>query len=246
MEEIRLYWWSLPIPSSILQAVSSSYWSLSRTLRHILHQPWGTSAWYWTISYAAWPTSPRWPDPADLLSTTSAGSDPSSQGKQHSSWSKHSLSPVSTTATRSWLDSLPPWSNLYSVSRMLQQGWPTRLSISQTPCPSSSALLNYLSSPAGTAIAKGKQRLHNNVSTLLYFGTTMVEQAPCQCQDCRDAHQLLQETKDSLVQNSPGLCIASFLYLPPFPQKNKNKYKNLLRTVTKITIHIATGCNIFT
>ena len=69
----------------------------------VLHQLRGTLASYWMTNCAAQPTSPWWPNPADLLSTTSAGSDPSSQGKQHSSWSKHSSSPASTTATRSWL-----------------------------------------------------------------------------------------------------------------------------------------------
>ena len=69
-----------------------------------------------TWNGAARPTSPRiWPDPA-----TSAGSGPSSRGKQRSSWSKRSSSPASTTATHSWLDSLPPRSNLCSVSRTRQ------------------------------------------------------------------------------------------------------------------------------
>ena len=56
-------------------------------------------AWSWTNSYAAWPTSPWWSDPADLLSTTSAGSGPSSRGKQHSAWSKHSSSPALNTVS---------------------------------------------------------------------------------------------------------------------------------------------------
>ena len=32
-------------------------WSLLRTLRYVLHKPRGTSAWYWTISYATRPTA---------------------------------------------------------------------------------------------------------------------------------------------------------------------------------------------
>ena len=44
-------------------------------------------------------------------------------------------------------------------------------SISQTPRPSLSAPLNYLSWPAGTAIAKSKQRSHSKV-------TVTVERAP--------------------------------------------------------------------
>ena len=45
--------------------------------------------------------------------------------------------------------------------------------------------------PAGTAIAKSKQRSHSKVTTLLCFGAAMVERASCQCQDCRVAHQVL-------------------------------------------------------
>ena len=75
---------------------------------------------------------------------------------------------------------------------------------------------NYLSWPAGTAIAKSKQRLHSQVATLVCFGTAMVERAPCR-QDCRVPHQLLQETQDPLDQSSHGLCLASFLPSPsPF------------------------------
>ena len=46
--------------------------------------------------------------------------NPSSQGKQHSSWSKHSSHPTSTTETHSWLGSLPPRSSLCSASRPRQ------------------------------------------------------------------------------------------------------------------------------
>ena len=45
-------------------------------MQYLHHQWQETSVWYWTFSYAALQTSPRWPDPADLPSTTSAGSGP--------------------------------------------------------------------------------------------------------------------------------------------------------------------------
>jgi len=59
----------------------------------------------------------------ELLSTTSAGSGPSSHMKQHRSWFKRLSSPASTTATLSWLDSLPPQSNPYNASRTQQCTW---------------------------------------------------------------------------------------------------------------------------
>ena len=72
------------------------------------------------------------PDPAHLLSTTSAGLDPSSQGQQHSSWSKHSSSPASTTATCSWLDTLPP-DQAFAVHR--ERGSATRVQLAEVlPC----------------------------------------------------------------------------------------------------------------
>ena len=41
---------------------------------YLHNQPRGTSVWYWTSRYAAARTSPRWPDPEESPSTTSAGS----------------------------------------------------------------------------------------------------------------------------------------------------------------------------
>ena len=70
-------------------------------------------------------------------------------------------------------------------------------SVSQTPRPSSSAPLNYLSWPAGTAIAKSKQRSHSKVTTLLCFwhrnsGTSSLPMSASTCQDCRVAlHSIL-------------------------------------------------------
>ena len=69
--------------------------------------------------YPAPPTSLLWPDLADLPSTTSAGSGPSSQRTQCNSWSKRWSSTARTTATRSWLDSQPLLQNRCSVSRTL-------------------------------------------------------------------------------------------------------------------------------
>jgi len=107
--------WSITLPRlsfASCQGKTAStwtYWLLLRTLQFLLHRQQRTLAWDWTINCAAPPVSPQWPDRADLLSRTSAGSCRSSRGKWQSSCSKHSLSPTSIIATRSWVDCLPPW-----------------------------------------------------------------------------------------------------------------------------------------
>ena len=143
----------------------------------VLHQLWGTSAWYWTISCAAWPTSTT--DPADLLSITSKGFGP-----RHLPPQQLQLAPgwtpclrdqtfaaypecCSTTQTTKDLPCDPPlpWPPLApcSSSHQIQdngidlQGHQQNCpdlppSVSQAPRPST--LLNYLSWPAGTTIAK--------------------------------------------------------------------------------------------
>jgi hypothetical protein len=73
----------------------------------------------------------------------------------------------------------------------------------------SAIMLNYFSWTSSTSIAKSKQESIIKVTTPLCFGAAVVERAPCRCQDRRVAHQLPQETQDSLVRSSPGLCIAS-------------------------------------
>ena len=74
------------------ESASQNVWSLTSRLssfcqgrtvhcRDIVvshHQQCGTLVWYWVISYYAPRKSTRRPDPADLLSTTSRGSDTSS------------------------------------------------------------------------------------------------------------------------------------------------------------------------
>ena len=82
-------------------------------------------------------------------------------------------------------------------------------SIGKATHPNSIPPLNYLSSTSGTAIAKSKQRSINKVTTLLCFGTSVVERAPCRCQDRRVAHQLPQKTQNSPVQSSPRPCVAT-------------------------------------
>jgi hypothetical protein len=61
------------------------------------------------------------------------------------------------------------------------------------------------------------------------YGTAVVEQTPCQCQDHRVAHQLLQTTQDSPVQSSPRFCIAtpsnpSYLLYVLLPGTNVRTY----------------------
>ena len=65
------------------------------------------------------PTSLPWPDPADLPSTTSAGSAVSSQRK-HYNWTKRWSPTAWTAASPSCLDSVPLWLNHCSISRTLQ------------------------------------------------------------------------------------------------------------------------------
>ena len=72
--------------------------------------------------------------------------------------------------------------------------------VGQTTHSSASARLNYLSWAPGSAIAKSSQKSNNKVTTLLCFGTTVVDRAPCWCQDLR-----VLETQESLVQSSPWL-----------------------------------------
>ena len=74
-----------------------------------------------TTDCPAPPTSLLWSNPADLPSTTSAGSGLSTHRTQHNSWSKVWSLPAWTTVTPSWLDSQPPRLNHCSVSRMLQR-----------------------------------------------------------------------------------------------------------------------------
>ena len=104
-------------------------------------------------------------------------------------------SPDMTTATRFWMDSLPPRANLRSISRTLIL-WPplapcssshqiqdngTGLqggqrncpcippSIGRTTQPSPSAPFNNLSLTPCTTIAKSKRRSHNKDTTLLFW-----------------------------------------------------------------------------
>jgi len=98
-----------------------TYLSPFRTSKSPLHHPRGTLVWDWTTSCAAMPTSPLWPDHVEFLSTTSVGSGPSSQVKQHRSWSKRSYSLTSNTKTLSWLDSQHPQSNPHDASRTQQR-----------------------------------------------------------------------------------------------------------------------------
>ena len=72
------------------------------------------------MDYPAPPTWLLWANPADLPSTTSAGSGLSSQRMQCNSWSKRWSSQVWTTATPAWLDYWPLQLNCCSVSRALQ------------------------------------------------------------------------------------------------------------------------------
>jgi hypothetical protein len=46
-------------------------------------------------------------------------------------------------------------------------------------------------------------------SQLFCFGTSVVERAPCRCQDCRVVRQLPQNTQNSPVQSSTRLCTAT-------------------------------------
>ena len=46
-------------------------------------------------------------------------------------------------------------------------------------------------------------------SQLFCFGTSVLERAPCRCQDRRVARQLPQKTQNSPVQSSPRLCTAT-------------------------------------
>ena len=105
------------------------------------------------------PRSLLWPDPADLPSTTSAGSSFSSQKTQRNSWS----SPAWITAAPFWLDSQPPRPPLASCcsQNLIQddgaglqgrQQHYTRLppSTDQTTHPRESTSLIYISWPAGT------------------------------------------------------------------------------------------------
>jgi len=79
----------------------------------------GTLAWYWMTRCPATPTSPLSVDLVGFLLTTSARFGPSSHVKRSSSL-------ASTTATLSWLDSLPPLSNPYNASRTQQRSpWQT-------------------------------------------------------------------------------------------------------------------------
>ena len=73
----------------------------------------------------------------------------------------------------------------------------------QTTHPRSIPPLNYLRWTFGTSIAKIKQRSISKITTLLYFGTTVVERAPCQCQDCRVAHQLQSSLRLCMAIQSP-------------------------------------------
>ena len=165
---------------------------------------------------------------ADLFSTTSAGSGPSSQVK-----AAHLLVQALFISRLDSCNSLlaglsAPTINLCSVSRPLQPAscsayllwsllpalnwriwyWPTRW-YNRTAHAYLQALV-WLHTPAralcsatsaGRLVAKSKQRLH--IKSKLCFGTTMVEWAPCRYQVCKVAKQLLQETQDSLVQSSP-------------------------------------------
>ena len=90
------------------------------------------------------------------------------------------------------------WSKCWS-SRALTTVTCLPPSVGQTTHPSSSAMLNYFSWTSGTAITKSKQKLIIKVTTLL-------EQAPCRCQDRRVAYQLPRNTKNSPDQR---LCIAT-------------------------------------
>ena len=145
---------------------------------------------------------------------------------------------------RSWLGSLPPWSNLCSVSRIAAARlvfnlpkfshvspifcdlhwlpvvaclrFKTMALSTELPMPTPQVLVRphtpaqalCSTTSAGGMATAISQRSHNKVTTLLCFGTAAVERAPCRGQDCRVAHQ----SQDSLVQGSPGLCIASIPY----------------------------------
>ena len=89
--------------------------------------------------------------------------------------------------------------------------WPSRLSMElhpssskhwsdHTPHAPTSALLYYISWPAGTASLSA-------VATLLCFGTSVVERTPDQCQDSGITRHLLKKTQDSFVQTSPRPCL---------------------------------------
>ena len=133
-------------------------------------------------------TSLLWLDPADMPSTTSAGSWLFSQRTQHNSCSKRWSSPASTSATHSWLDSQPLWLSRCSVSRMLQC---TLFSInpnSPMSPPSSVSPTGFLLHPASDSRQwywppNTGQTIRPITSTLLYYiswpdGTAVTESKP--------------------------------------------------------------------
>ena len=80
-------------------------------------------------------------------------------------------------------------------------------SVGKTTHPSSSSPLNYFSLTPCTSTNMSKQGSIIKVKTLVWHRS--VKRAPCRCQDPRVAHQLSQKTRNSLVQSSFRLCIAS-------------------------------------
>ena len=90
-------------------------------------------------------------------------------------------------------------------------------SVSQNTHPSWSTPLNYLSWTPGTAITKSKQRSTHKITTLLFFGTAVVERAPCRCQDFSRSPERPQENQDTFAQSLWTLHSVHPYSSPPLP-----------------------------
>jgi len=147
-------------------------------------------------------------DLVELLSTTSAGSGPSSHVKQRRSWSNHSSSLVLTTATLSWLDSPPPQSNPYNTSRTRYWYWPLWLS---DPTPQLECTAQQLWLDDWYHLHENKQTSLCQVPTLLCSGSAVVEWGPGWC------HRSPVSTRDSRLTCSEFTWTLYNHRLPPPP-----------------------------
>ena len=112
---------------------------------------------------------------------------------------------LSTLAKLVIADSALTWFTSYLTNRTFQVTWNGSLSkpcfLETVPHTPARALCS-ISWPAGTPIAESKQSPLSKVTTLLCFGTSVVEWTSDQSQDSRITPHVLQNTQDSFVQTS--------------------------------------------